>query len=177
MEVAYVETRGCNSIDHFFRYLGCEWRRFVWRKRSLCSNCELRENHKFVSICSSKNLVGKNGFLQYRYGEPKKVELAFYKELMNSLAQFDCDEYSRPDLSTFMVGFNNGGYRYEISEATEGVNDDGITTKTLLVSSGVDKRSIKLTCLDNKKSVSNISALGRILKCDKIRGIAVDGCE
>jgi hypothetical protein len=151
---------------------------------SLCSasettvfNCELKENHKIVSICSSKILTGKSGFLQYRYGTPEKVELVFPKSMEDSQAQFGYDEYSRPDLSTFVVGFNNANYRYEISETTEGGDDDGITTRTLLVSSGANRRGLKLTCLEDKNVVSNISTLDQILKCDKNHAIVEGACN
>jgi hypothetical protein len=140
-------------------------------------SCELKENHKFVSLCSSRDLTDKNGFIQYRYGTKEKIELIFPKDLVNSRAQFGYDEYSRPDLSTFVVGFNNGGYRYEISETTEGGSDDGTTTRTLLVSSEVNKRGAKFTCLDNRSTESNISTLDSVLQCDKKHEIVDGGCE
>jgi hypothetical protein len=140
-------------------------------------NCELKENHKIVSMCSSNHLADGMGFLQYRYGLPNKVELTFPKSLENSQAQFGYDEYSRPDLSTFVVGFNNANYRYEISETTEGGEDEGITTRTLLVSSEANKRGLKLTCLDNKNTVSNISTLEHVLKCDKKHAIVEGACD
>ncbi|MFP3569726.1 hypothetical protein [Paraburkholderia sp. SIMBA_030] len=140
-------------------------------------NCELKENHKIVSMCSSKDLTDKKGFLQYRYGLPNKVELTFPKSRENSQAQFGYDEYSRPDLSTFVVGFNNANYRYEISETTEGGEDVGVTTRSLLVSSEANKRGLKLTCLDNKNTVSNISTLDHVLNCDKKRAIVEGACD
>ncbi|EDZ98587.1 hypothetical protein BH160DRAFT_6123 [Burkholderia sp. H160] len=140
-------------------------------------NCDLKENHKIVSICSSKDLTDKSGFLQYRYGSRNKVEFAFPKSLTNSQSQFGYDEYSRPDLSTFVVGFNYENYRYEISETTEGSDDDALTTRTLLVSSGTTTRGLKLTCLDNQNTVSDISTLDHVLKCDKKPAIIEGACD
>jgi hypothetical protein len=138
-------------------------------------SCELKENHKFVSMCSSKNMTNRSGFIQYRYGTPNKIEFTFPKNLNNSQAEFGYDEYSRPDLSTFVVGFDSGGYRYEISETTEG-GDDGATTRALLVSSDIKKHGVKLTCLDNQNAVSNISTLDRVLKCDRKHEIVDGAC-
>lgn len=116
------------------------------------------------------------GDLQYRYGKKDAIELVFPKNLDNSKTQFVYDEYSRSDLSTFVVGFENEGYRYEISETTEG-GDEGVTHRNLLVSSLSGKRGVKLTCLDNKNTVSNISTLDQVLKCDKKHEIVDGSCE
>ncbi|MFM0037695.1 hypothetical protein [Paraburkholderia strydomiana] len=141
-------------------------------------NCELKENHKIVSMCASKNLTDKRGFLQYRYGLPNRIELTFPKNLENSQTQFGYDEYSRPDLSTFVVGVNNENYRYEISETTEGSEEDGVTTRTWLVSSETNElRSVKLTCLGNRNTVSDISMLGRVLRCDKEHAMVEGACD
>ncbi|WP_186204368.1 hypothetical protein [Burkholderia gladioli] len=139
-------------------------------------NCDLKENHKIVSICSSSDMSGKLGYLQYRYGKKDAIELVFPKNLDNSKDRFGCDEYSRSDLSTFVIGFENEGYRYEVSETTEG-GDEGVTHRNLLVSSLSGKRGAKLTCLDNKNAVSNISTLDQVLKCDKKHEIVDGSCE
>jgi hypothetical protein len=139
-------------------------------------SCDIKESKKTVSICTSPDLSQNRGHIQYRYGIPNKIDLEFPKDPQNSQSQFGYDEYSRPDLSTFVVGFNNGGYRYEISETTEG-GDEGVTTRSLLVSSDKKKRGTKLTCLDNANAVSSISTLDQILKCDKDHEIVDGSCD
>jgi hypothetical protein len=99
-----------------------------------------RKIRKLFSMCASKDLDASRGYLQYRYGVQNKVELEFPKYLSDSRDQFGYDQYSRPDLSTFVLGFNNDNYRYEISETTEG-GDEGVTTRSLLVSSGKGNRA------------------------------------
>ncbi len=139
-------------------------------------SCELKQNHKTVSLCASKSFTEQGGFLQYRFGQPNKIELTYPQELKGSLARFGYDEYSRPDLSTFVVGFNNGGYRYELMETTEGGSDDGTTTRKLIVTSKA-KKSVELTCLDNERTVSDITTLGGVLKCDKGHEIMDGSCN
>jgi hypothetical protein len=140
-------------------------------------SCELKQNHKTVSLCASKNFTDQDSFLQYRFGQLNKIELAYPKELKDSLARFGYDEYSRPDLSTFIVGFNNGGYRYELMETTEGGDDDGKTTRKLVVTSLAKKRSVEMTCLDNQNTVSDITSLDGVLKCDKEHEIVDGACQ
>lgn len=139
-------------------------------------NCDIKESKKIVSICASNDLASDRGYIQYRYGTPNKIDLEFPKDLKNSRSEFGYDEYSRPDLSTFVVGFKNGSYRYEISETTEG-GEEGITTRSLLVSSEKGSRGAKLTCLDNAHVVSSISTLDQILKCDKEHEIVDGSCD
>lgn len=128
-------------------------------------------------MCASKDLSSTRGFLQYRYGNNRKIELKFPGDLKNSRDQFGYDEYSRPDLSAFIVGFDNGGYRYEISETTEGGDENGTTTRSLLVSAKSGGRSLKLTCLENENTVSSISTLDQVLKCDKEHAIVEGACN
>lgn len=127
-------------------------------------------------MCASKDLGEGRGFLQYRYGVLDKIELEFPQNLEYSRDQFGYDEYSRPDLSTFIVGFDNGGYRYEISETSEG-GDDGVITRSLIVNSKNGARSLKLTCIDNGNSVSVISTLDQVLKCDRAHSIVEGACN
>lgn len=140
-------------------------------------SCELKQNHKTVSLCASKSFTEQDSFLQYRFGQLSKIELVYPKELKDSLARFGYDEYSRPDLSTFIVGFNNGGYRYELMETTEGGSDDGTTTRKLVVTSLAKKRSVEMTCLDNQNTVSDITSLDGVLKCDKEHEIVDGACQ
>jgi len=140
-------------------------------------SCQLKENKKIVSLCSSKYLSAKTGYLQYRYGSADKIELKYPSTLTESQAGFGYDSYSRSDLSTFILGFNISNYRYEISETTEGGQDDGTTLRALLVSSIDKKHDLKLTCLDNANLTSNISTLEDVVPCDKKHEIVEGSCS
>src|SRR2546430_9257893 len=43
-------------------------------------SCPVKRPAKIVSICASKNLTSEQGYLQYRFGLPGKVELEFPKD-------------------------------------------------------------------------------------------------
>jgi hypothetical protein len=83
-------------------------------------SCQLKENKKFVSLRSSKDLSDKSGFLQYRYGTPGKIELRYPEDLTGSQSRFGYDSYSRPDLSTFVLGFDNASSCYKKHEIVDG---------------------------------------------------------
>ena len=140
-------------------------------------SCQLKENKKFVSLCSSKELSAKTGYLQYRYGYLGKVELKYPSDAAGSQAAFGYDSYSRSDLNTFILGFSISNYRYEISETTECGQDDGTTLRALLVSSQDKKHNLKLTCLDNANLTSNISTLEDVVPCDKAHEIFDGSCS
>jgi hypothetical protein len=140
-------------------------------------SCQFKENKKFVSVCTSRNISDKTGFMQYRYGTEKNVELSYPDNKLNSQSKFGYDSYARPDLSTFILGFDNSNYRYEISETTEGGIDDGITTQVLLVTSEDKKHTITLNCLNNQNLISNISTLETVVPCDKEHEIVDGSCD
>ncbi|MFL9963504.1 hypothetical protein PQR02_21015 [Paraburkholderia sediminicola] len=140
-------------------------------------SCQLKENKKFVSVCTSRNISDKTGFMQYRYGTEKNVELSYPDDKLDSQSKFGYDSYDRPDLSTFILGFDNSNYRYEISETTEGGADDGVTARALLVTSEVTKHTITLNCLNNQNLISHISTLEAVVPCDKEHEIVDGSCN
>ncbi|NIF70961.1 hypothetical protein F3J16_12300 [Burkholderia sp. Ap-962] len=154
----------------------------VGHAASLCAagdtvvfNCKLKENKKLFSLCSSKDLSNRAGFLQFRYGSPGKIELTYPEIKIGSQPHFGYDAYSRADVSTFILGFENGIYRYELSETTEG-GDQEVSTRELLVRSPNHRRDMHLTCLDDANLTSNISILESVVPCDRNREIG-GGCR
>ncbi|MGN4070038.1 hypothetical protein ACS0Y7_36155 [Burkholderia gladioli] len=155
----------------------------VGHAASLCAagetvvfNCKLKENKKLVSLCSSKDLSNRAGFLQYRYGSSGKIELTYPEIKTGSQLHFGYDAYSRADLSTFILGFENGIYRYELSETTEG-GEQEVATRELLVGSPNHRRDMHLTCLDDANLTSNISTLESVVPCDRNHEIVDGGCR
>ncbi|WP_208450311.1 hypothetical protein, partial [Burkholderia gladioli] len=144
--------------------------------KTVVFNCELKENKKLVSLCSSKDLSNRAGFLQYRYGSPGKIELTYPEIKTGSQLHFGYDAYSRADLSTFILGFENGIYRYELSETTDG-GEQEVATRELLVGSPNHRRDMHLTCLDDANLTSNISTLESVVPCDRNHEIVDGGCR
>jgi len=48
-----------------------------YKDETIVFSAALKGNDKLVSICSSKKLDESQGYLQYRFGRPEKVELCF----------------------------------------------------------------------------------------------------
>lgn len=86
----------------------CENDEFVW------FNCEITKSKKILSICGSK-IIGKNsGYLQYRYGDYKNIELAYPKERKNRLDEFDWESH-RPYRGFYdALSFWNGDHQYTV---------------------------------------------------------------
>lgn len=98
------------------------------KEHSLCKtgekiifSCRLKgPASKTVSICASKNLSEKTGYLKYRFGKPKAIELEYPQTNENTLSAFRLQKYYRPsqgDLKsiwTYSLSFENEGHRYEV---------------------------------------------------------------
>jgi hypothetical protein len=77
-------------------------------------SCRIKNSAKTVSVCSSKILNEDSGYLQYRFGTPKKIELTFPSERKNTLGEFTWESH-RPYQGYYdSLGFVNGEYMYTI---------------------------------------------------------------
>lgn len=95
--------------------------------KSLCEdneklfwNCPVKEKNKIASICGSKDLSSTEGYIQYRYGTTKAVELKFPATHERSQKKLMYARYTRPMVTYLRVRFKNSGYEY----AMEDSNDD-----------------------------------------------------
>jgi len=77
-------------------------------------SCRIKNSAKTVSVCSSKILNENFGYLQYRFGTPKKIELTFPSERKNTLSKFTWESH-RPYQGRYdALIFVNGEYIYTI---------------------------------------------------------------
>lgn len=90
---------------------------------SLCSAGErvvfsafVEGSNKLVSICSSSRLDDRQGYLQYRFGRPGKVELQFPSSKQNTQKAFTYIRYTRPLVTYLTVKFSTADYQYSIHE-------------------------------------------------------------
>lgn len=82
--------------------------------------CEANENNvwscqagkKIYSLCASKNLARATGYLQYRAGTSKSIELKYPAALTHPKGFFEFDLLAHGASITF----SNGGYSYSIYE-------------------------------------------------------------
>ena len=114
--------------------------RVVW-------SCEIRGQRKWASICSSPELDRSRGYVQYRFGRPRQIELEFPRERVNTQSAFQYSRYTRPLVTYLKLRFENNGVTYTISddfndEERRGRRDAGITIKP----SGANSRETSLQC-------------------------------
>src|SRR2546430_16398437 len=69
-------------------------------------SCPVKRPAKIVSICASKNLTSEQGYLQYRFGLPGKVELEFPKDRTGTQTKFQYTHYFRAQFDLTEISFN-----------------------------------------------------------------------
>jgi hypothetical protein len=112
--------------------------------------CVIAHSGKRVSICSSRALDGKQGYLQYRFGRPGNVELEFPKDRRGSQSAFRYTRYTRPRVTYLRLEFRTGGYLYSLSEDYNAEENPPSTsaavTVTPLEGPEPERRSVELEC-------------------------------
>ncbi|MGX2039774.1 hypothetical protein ACWJKU_06520 [Methylocaldum sp. MU1018] len=71
---------------------------------------------KLLSLCGSRVLDEKAGYIQYRFGSPGKIELEFPEGKENTQSAFRYSRYTRPLVTYLELRFFLDGYRYSIRE-------------------------------------------------------------
>src|SRR5215204_3111641 len=89
------------------------------KTRSLCGKdektiftCQVRPLIKTASLCSSATLNKTEGYLQYRFGVPGKVELEYPKGRTGSRDAFAYSHYFRAKVDLTEISFSLDGYSY-----------------------------------------------------------------
>lgn len=76
--------------------------------------CRLRRPAKIVSICASKDLTSETGYLQYRFGLPRKIELEFPKDRQGTQQKFEYTHYFRARFELNDINFSVDGVDYSV---------------------------------------------------------------
>jgi hypothetical protein len=89
-------------------------------------NCRVAASPKIISICGSPNLDAAEGYLQYRFGTPKRIDFVFPATTSNTQQQFSWEWHHPYQSFSIDLWFQNNGYVYdvfseELSEALNGV--------------------------------------------------------
>jgi hypothetical protein len=134
-------------------------------------SCRIKGSTKILSLCGSKQLSKDTGYLQYRFGPPNAVELAFPKEKKDSLSQFLYFHYFRAQVDRTSVSFKNGGYKYSIYDDYEGEEKPAKTDRGVTVdkeeTSPTESRDLKCT----GPVISRLGQLREVIACDKGDGL------
>jgi len=136
-------------------------------------SCPVRNGTRLVSLCGSKDLTDKTGYLQYRFGRARKIELEFPTQRQGSQEMFRYAHYFRPQVDRFSVSFAIGDYTYTVFKNYEGdiepkVNEAGVQ---LTLPGQVDH---ELPCVGLGNG--NLHELESIVPCDKDDALNMAEC-
>lgn len=106
---------------------------------------------KFVSLCAAKDLTKEQGYLQYRYGLPGKVELEYPDSRTGTQPLFKYHHYMRYRVDLTEINFEVNDYQYQLFYDYNGEEKREVENKGVLVTApGQDKQTTFL-CRSNFK--------------------------
>ena len=134
-------------------------------EEQLFFTCQVTGSSKLISLCGSKSLDARRGYLQYRFGKPGAVELQFPRDRANTQRVFRYAHYFRAQVDRTEVTFDNEGYRYVVFDYYEGdmkpaVRESGVRVRR----HGAAAKETELTC--DGKPTSKLSSLESIVPRD-----------
>jgi len=97
-------------------------------------SCPVKQPAKIVSLCASRNLTKEAGYVQYRFGQPDKIELEFPSQRTGTQRMFHYSHYMRAQFDETQIRFQLNGYEYAVfsdynGEERPAVNEQGVTVK------------------------------------------------
>lgn len=136
-------------------------------------SCPVKKGKKIASLCGSKDLTDKTGYLQYRFGRAGSIELEFPKERRDTQTMFRYAHYLRPQVDRFAVSFALGGYTYAVVENYEGDIEPTVHQVGVLVTSrGQEEREIACSA----QRTGEFHSLKAIVPCDRDDPLNMGGC-
>lgn len=129
------------------------------QRNSLCAkneriifSCLVRRPAKIVSLCASKDLEKKRGYLQYRFGLPGKIDLEYPKDRQGTQEKFQYTHYMRALVDLTEINFQIDGYQYQIFDTYQGEEKPAITTQGVSVTTPGKTRDTTYNCRSKPKA-------------------------
>jgi hypothetical protein len=107
---------------------------------------------KIVSLCTSRDLTKEQGYLQYRYGLPGKVELEFPSSRTGTQQQFQYTHYMRYQVDLTEINFEIDGYQYQIFDDYNGEEKPRISTEGVSVTAPGKSKEVSFVCRTKVKA-------------------------
>jgi hypothetical protein len=114
-------------------------------------SCAIKKPAKIVSLCSSSNVSKVQGYIQYRFGLPGKIELEFPKTLAGTQAAFKYSHYFRAQVDETEISFTSEGYQYAIFDDYYGDENPAIHQQGVRVTAP-DSKETTLSCRGRAKA-------------------------
>lgn len=128
-------------------------------------SCVAAQSAKLVSLCGSKLLDHRRGYLQYRYGIPGAIELQFPQARANTQLVFRYARYSRAQVDRTEISFDNQDNRYTLFDYYDGDVTPAITVAGIRVGKhGTKGRETELRC--QSRPASKLGSLETVIRRD-----------
>ncbi len=131
----------------------------------------LTTSGKMACLCASPDLTASQGYLQYRFGRPGRVELEYPAERAGSQRMFYYAHYARYQNEWASVRFKNKEYNYRIYYSYDGESGRPTTTYGLSVYLGEGDKGTGFP-LRRNTVIGALQALADILPCDSEDALA-----
>lgn len=119
---------------------------------------------KIVSLCASSDLGKEQGYLQYRYGLPGRLELEFPKSRTATQQMFQYTHYMRYQVDLTEINFAIDGYGYQIFDAYNGEERPAISEQGMSITDLDKSKETRLICIGRAKA--DYSMLDDVLRRD-----------
>lgn len=80
---------------------------------------------RYVSVCASKDVSKTGGYMQYRFGQPSKLDIVFPDKKVPPAGQFTPGNLMFSGGGGSYLQFGRGGYRYTVFSAIGNWNPKG----------------------------------------------------
>jgi hypothetical protein len=122
------------------------------RDERIIFSCPVKKPAKIVSLCAAKNLTADQGYLQYRFGLPGKIELEFPKERTGTQQKFQYTHYLRAQVDLTEISFSNNGYEYQITDDYNGEEKPAQSIQGVMVTAPGKPKEVSLACRTKPKA-------------------------
>jgi len=125
-------------------------------------SCPLKNSTKIVSLCSSTKFTKSDGYMQYRFGLPAKVELKFPNDRAQSQKSFQYSHYFRAQVDLTEISFSSSGYTYTVFDSYNGEEKPPVSDQGVTVTPSDGKKEVTLNC--RGRAQANLGNLGDVFE-------------
>jgi hypothetical protein len=127
--------------------------------------CSIARSTKIVSLCGSRYVDHRRGYVQYRYGNPGAIELQFPQARANTQRVFRYAHYFRAGVERTEISFDHQDYRYTVFDYYEGDTKPATVIAGVRVSKhGATQTETELLC--QGKALNKLGRLETFIAAD-----------
>ena len=114
-------------------------------------SCPVKRSTKTLSLCASAKLSKTEGYLQYRFGVPGKIDLEYPNDRTGSREAFSYSHYFRAKVDLTEISFSVNGYGYTVFDNYNGEEKPAISEQGVTVTSSNDQKEVTYSCRTRAK--------------------------